>query len=265
VRAGGREVACGAGVLALLWLGCATPGPPMRPVAPGDPAVVAALEAWRSQAAERQGLRALARLAVDASESAGGEALRLRARQRLWLARPGRLRVEVLGLLDGAAAVLAVDGGRYALLQPPARSVERGAVYPGLLWDVARLDLSPEEAVGLLLGAPTLGEGWSVVEASRIGDELQVALHHLVTPARRNARFGPDGALRGLEQRDARGALAWGVRYADYVGLDGAPFAREILLRSDDAEARVVLRDVELNPKLPPELFRLRDLDGEGG
>ncbi len=134
-------------VLLLLALGCAS----VQPVAlsEDDPRPRRWLETWREDARERESLRAVLKLSVD------GE-VRLRSTQRVVAERPSRLRVEIIGLLDQVVAVLVIDGERYELLRAEDRSYESGVVTADLLWEQARIDLMPEEAIGLLLSAPVL-------------------------------------------------------------------------------------------------------------
>ena len=75
---------------------------------------------------------------------------------------------------------------------------------------------------------------------------------------RRVAELGAAaGELRSLEQRDVRGRRVWEVRYSDYAEIGGVAFAQELALRSPSAEARLLLRGVELNPGLPEGLFQV--------
>jgi len=120
---------------------------PETPLATDDPRPDALVAAWQAHTESRHALRATARLAVDAPGAGeGGEDLALRSKQRMWLARPANLRVEVLGFLDTALAVLVTDGERYALLESESRHFDEGPIYDGLLWDAARMDLSADEA-----------------------------------------------------------------------------------------------------------------------
>lgn len=243
----------------LLASGCRT-APPPRLLPADDPRPRSLLDAWREQADGRRTLSAVARFAVDApGAGVGGKDLSLRSKQRLWLARPARLRVEVLGFLDTTVAVLTTDGAEYALLQTEERTFDAGPVYPGLLWDAARLDLTPREAVEVILGAPRPDAGLAPGAAYRVGDRVRLELVDADGLARRVVEFGREGWLRRLEQRSAAGEPLWEARWDDYVELDGGPFAREVLLRSavGDSDAVLSLRRVELNPPLAPELFRL--------
>jgi hypothetical protein len=114
--------------------------PTQRPLPRRSPPA-ALLRIGRSVA---RALRGSARLAVD------GEGLEVRARQILVVERPARLRVEVQGLLSQTLAVLVTDGPRYQLFRAENRSFESGDVHPGLLWQVASLALTPEEAIELV-------------------------------------------------------------------------------------------------------------------
>ena len=66
-----------------------------------------------------------------------------------------------------------------------------GGVSPGLLWEIAYLALTPEEAALVLLGAPPAEEGLAPVAAFSVGDAIRVDL------------ADPDGRVRqqtGLEE-----------------------------------------------------------------
>jgi hypothetical protein len=175
----------------------------------------------------------------------------------MWLARPAQLRVEVLGFLDTTLAVLVTDGDEYALLQTRERRFEQGPVYDGFLWDAARLDLSPEEAVEVILGAPRPDLDLARGAAYAVGDRVRIELVDAAGRVRRVVEFGPNGELRRLVQSGAEGETAWEASFDDYVEIDGSPFARIVAVDSGSGRAELVLRDVELNPAVSPDIFRL--------
>jgi hypothetical protein len=72
--------------------------------------------------------------------------------------------------------------------------------------------------------------------------------------------FGAGGELRRLAQSDEQGGLAWEAMFDDFTELGGAPFARNVAVRSSAGRTRaeLVLRAIELNPDVPPDIFRLR-------
>jgi hypothetical protein len=252
-------------LLALLGAGaCATPAPTLAPLAADDPRPRALLDAWEQAARSRRALRGHARLAVDG----GDGAVRLRGRQVLVLERPARLRVEILGFLDQTVAVLVTDGERFELFRAGDRSYETGEVHPGLLWEQAWLALTPQEAVDLLLGVPAPQPGLAPSRA--LGDErggVRFDLADAQGRVRRRAEFDGEGRLRRLEVLDASGGLAWTARFDEYATVSGEAFAHAVSLdvTAGGTRAEIALRDVELNPELPPGVFQLRAREAAPG
>jgi hypothetical protein len=249
----GRGAACFA-LLLLAAAGCRTAATRL-PLPEDDPRPQALLRAWQESADARQALRGSARLAVD------GEGLAVRARQILVVERPSRLRVEVQGLLSQTIAVLVTDGPRYQLLRAENGSLESGEVHPDLLWQVASLDLTPEQAIELVLGAPRLDASLRPVRASRAPDgEIAVELGDAGGRVQERRRFDAQGRLRGVERLDAEGEPAWSARFDAYQPVDGVPFAHEIRVEGArrSARAELELSGVELNPALPADIFRLQ-------
>ncbi len=251
--------------LAALCGGCRTVVPD-TPLPADDPRPDALVAAWQAHTASRDALRATARLAVDAPGAGErGDDLALRSKQRMWLARPANLRVEVLGFLDTAVAVLVIDGERYALHESAARRFDEGPVYEGLLWDAARMDLSPEEAVLVILGAPALEPDWRRSGAWATADGVRVAFADAAGQPQRLLEFGVGGELRANVQLGEDGSVSWEAEYDDYVDLDdpeAARFARSIAVSSETGRAQITLRNVTLNPTLPSDLFRLSAPEG---
>ena len=253
--------------LLLAAAGCRT-APTRLPLAADDPRPSALLRAWQEGAESRRALRGSARLAVD------GAGPPVRARQLLVVERPSRLRVEVQGLLSQTLAVLVTDGGRYQLFRAEDRSFESGEVHAGLLRQVASLDLTPEEAIDLVLGAPRLDAALAPSRAYRTGDgEIGVELADPEGHLRERRIFDAQGRLRGVERLSEDGDVAWSARFDDYQPVGGVPFAHAIRVEAERhaTRAELVLSGVELNPALPADIFQLRpaasggQADGEGG
>lgn len=238
---------------------CATPGRSPRPEF--DPvelrmALDAAAEGVTS-------LRARTKLRVDSPD------LDYNRPQRIAVARPGKLRIEILGLFNQLAAVLVASGGRYQVYRSGEPGLEEGAVDAHLLWRVARVDLTPEEGVMLLLGAPRLSPQWTLGTAYWTRDDLfMVPVHDATGTPRERAGFDPAGVLRSLERFDVRGELVWRAGFDDHrpvFGGDGREwsFAHELNLEfpSQRARARLVVQAVELNPAIDDTLFELPRVD----
>lgn len=241
----------------LLWLGaCQTAVPLAKPLDARDPRWQRAVLAWNERAREREALRGSASLAVD-SDAAG---LHLRSRQRFALERPDRLRVEVLGFLDQSVALLCIDRGRYELFRAEDRSVEQGAVHDRLLFEQAMLDLRPADAIELLLGSPLLDPTLAVARAWQLPDgALRLRLVDDRGLQREEVDFDSGGDLLALGVFDERGELEWRVRFSDLrpVGELRLPHRIELESTTPASRAEIQLQDLELDPDLPQDLFRL--------
>lgn len=220
-------------------------------LAPDDRRPAELLAALDARASERQALRGRARIAVDADDG-----VRLRGSQVLVLERPDRLRVEILGFLGETEVVLTTSGESYELFLVGEQRYESGTLYPGLLWDVARIDLEPREVVDLLLGAPIPDHRLELTRALATPDG-GVRLELAGGGEREAFVFDAEGRLRHLE-RTRRGRAPWEARFGEYETVAGTPLAHAIAFERAGARAEVSLRDVELNPALPERLFRLR-------
>jgi len=228
---------------------------PAVPLPPDDPRPTAFLSRWAELAAERRGLRGIARLAVDA------DAVEIRGKQVLVVERPARLRVEILGFLGQTQAVLVTDGDRFELFRAADGDFESGDVRPGLLWEVAHLALTPAEAVGLLLGVPVPDAELRTVRAELSGDgEIWIDLADAGGSVRQRVAFDAEARLREVEMREPGGRVTWRARFDDYARVGDAPFARKISLDvlAGGTHAEISFRDVEINPDLPDGVFALR-------
>lgn len=243
-------------------------GPVGVPLSPQDPRPGALVAAWSARASAREALRGQAWLAVDSEAGSSAAPVRLRSRQALVLERPGRLRIEVQGMLGTTLAVLAIDGDEYALFETQTRRFEGGPLPADLLWRVTGLALRPEEVVEVVLGAPDLAPPLAVRAAFAVPDGgVRVELAD-DTGVRRLLRFDAQDQLRELELREPDGAV-WTARFDDYAPVAGDSLAHRISIETRTARAVLKLRDVELNPALSTDIFRLDGLElgsgAEGG
>lgn len=212
------------------------------------------MSALEETAKQRRSLRAEARFSLDAPD------LRFRRPERLVVARPAKLRVEVQGLFGQVAAVLATDGQRYQWFEASQRKIEEGVVDSALLWRLARIDLTPTQAVSLLLGAPAPLPGFDQVAAELTGEGAVAVLFS--GPRGGSQRFVFDALGRPIEvsARAADGTRMWEARFAAYEQVDGSAFAHEVSLEFPrvNAHSSVHFRRVELNPALSAETFVLQ-------
>jgi hypothetical protein len=176
----------------------------------------------------------------------------------------------VLGLFDQVAGVVATDGERFGFVDLLSGRREGGPVDDGLLWRTARVDLTPREAVSLLLGFPPLAADAEVVRAVRFADggvgarlrsvAFDYWLEWEVAGGLRRAELTLPPAAEGLA-----GAVRWDARFGDRRLVDGVWFAHAIELAFPrvDANASFEYDVVELEPELSPSLFVLQVAAGE--
>ena len=256
-----------------LLLACRTSMPGVV-LDPGDPRPEALMESMRRRAEGRPALRASAKLDLRAPD------LRFNRPQRLAVARPMRLRVEVLGLFNQLAAVLVTNGLVYQVYDAREATLEEGLVSEGLLWRVARVDLSPADAVDILLGTPMPEKGLSSGAARLYADGgIVVELRDDVERLRQRFAFDARGNLASMESFAEDGELAWRARFSSYRdvpapggGDEAFAFDVELEFPRVEAEAHLSFKRVDLASGLPDELFALelparavRDLPFDAG
>lgn len=225
---------------------------------PDDAHVRGLLRELRETSAQRSALRGSASLSLDSPQ------LRFSRPQRLVLRKPASLRIEVLGLFDQVAAVVATDGETFGFVDMLSGARDSGPVDDEVLWRTARVDLTPADAVSLLLGAPTLDPGADVRSAVRFADGGVGALAQ-GPGASHWLEWDAAGGLRRVERRDLDGVVRWNARYADRREVSGVSFAHSIELEFArvGALARFQYDSVELQPELSASLFVLQVAPGE--
>lgn len=243
-------------VSALGGVACRTPVPrsPLAalPALPeDDPRATRYLSQQHARAAGREALRARTRVRIE------GRAGARFSRQLLLVERPDRLRVEVLGLAGQRLAALATDGEIYDVFRAETGRIESGGVYPGILDEFVGVPITPAAGAALLLGVPELVHAEEI--AGLDAGEGHVALQWWEAEQLHQAEFDALGHLVGLRIETALGAPSLEASWGDYRDLAGVPFAHRVTIAIPPAQvaAEVVFLEVELNPELAAELFRL--------
>jgi len=255
MRAAGRAAAPTALlILAMVSAACRTPTPAFELLPPGDRRPQHLLDAWAERSETRRSLRGRARLAVD------GPSVRLRGKQVVLAERPGRLRVEVKGLFDQTLAVLVIDDGQYELLRADDGSYSSGPVHPGLLWETAGIDLEAGAAIALLLDVPIPAPPLVILAAyADAAGDVRIDLGDAAGQMRSRVRFDALGRRVRVEHFGERETPVWAADYTDFSDVGGAEFPHRLTIATgEEARAEIELRDVDLNPELSPDLFRLR-------
>lgn len=254
------------------------------PLAIDDARAERALTSYLETVAGRSGMRGSARVALSGPE------FKLNRPQRVVVERPARLRFEILGLFDQLAAVLVTDGRRFGFFDASTGQISRGRVSPSLLWDLARIDLTPEEAVALILGIPepTPGIARSAVwlePDGRVALAFAWPLDDPSSPCQSDPEralfeptcfveeaalaeggevffFDAEGRLVEMRSLEAEGVIRFRVLFERYEALEGEGgviFPKRVTIRSPgvDSEARFDWKRVMLASELSDRLFTL--------
>jgi hypothetical protein len=230
---------------------------PQRVLETDDPRALAVLAQWVDSSETRAGLRGRARMAVDSADGS----IAVRGRQVLVVQRPARLRVEVLGFLNQTLAVVVTDGNRFEVLRSQDHSYQTGELTPSLLWNEARIALTAQEAISVLLGTPVPDPQWVPTRVVNDSEGLtSIDLSDREGVRRQRVSFGGHGYLVESRRFDQAGQLIWRAHFDDYREVGGEWLAHEIELdvTIGSTHAEITLSDVELNPALPDNLFQLR-------
>lgn len=250
------------GAVCLLATGCArVPPRPEPPVALDldDPLLAQLLTGLDDLAQDRRAVRADAVLKLESPQGAR------RVSQKIVLERPAQLRMEIMSFLT-TAAVLVSDGRDYDYFQSNNRYREQGPVHRRLLWDIAGVPLSLDQAVHFLLGTPPPRAGLELAGAVRMPDgTLRLDLGDADGALARRLEFDAEGQLSRIEDRLGTGGVRWEVGYDRHREVGGEVFAHTVDFRFPRMESRAVVsfRGVELNPEINDATFVLR-IPGEG-
>ena len=251
------------------------------------------LGAYLDQVEARSALRGSARVLLE------GPDFKLNRPQRILVERPARLRFEVIGLFDQLVAMLVSDGRQFGFYDASSGRVSRGLVTPSLLWDLAKINLDPDEVVGLLLASPAPSYGiarasvWLEAEG-RIalafawpdGDQrpgcgeasYRAALIEADCFVEEEALekggevffFDTDGTLSEMWALDSGGIIRFRSTFEDYAPIAGNDsvemFPNRITIRSPgvESEARFVWKRVMLTEELSDRFFMIPERDASG-
>jgi hypothetical protein len=237
----------------LLCAGCAAKRAPTPRLAPAVlPAALDLEAALRARRDALRSLRALARLRYQAPEDSGT------SREAIVVARPDRLRVEVLSLF-GSVFVLTADNGEIRAYAREERTLYRGSASPQNLWRYARLGLPVSDLVALVLGTPPPRQG----QRPQVGFDADTGWVRLLQQLDEGVQivWFSDAALPvAAEQRGADDHAQWRATFSDYEVHDGVPVATHIGIEwpPEQRSMQIALEQVDVNPALDNSIFALQ-------
>jgi hypothetical protein len=237
--------------------GCAA----TRPAAPRPaPAILpSAAELHAALAARREAvhsLRALARVRYRGPDESST------SREAIIVARPGRLRVEVLSMF-GSLYVLTADDGMMTAYARRENTVYQGHATPENLWRYARLGLPVNELVDIVLGTPPLRQQQRP-EVSFDEHAQSVRLRQDNGTGTQLVWFSEAGLPVAAEEQGPDGEPEWRATFNDYQSHGAVPVATHIGLELPVCERSldIALEDVDLNPTLDLSVFALQTPPG---
>lgn len=199
-------------------------------------------------------LRALAHLRYrDVNESNS-------SRQAIIVARPDRLRVEVMSLF-GSVFVLTADQGALAAYKD--NTVYRGEASPENLQRYIRVGLPVNELVDIVLGTPPPRQG----QHAQVSFDPQVGAVRLWQDLAHGALvvwFSDAELPVAAEERGVDGQTQWRATFDAYEQRDGCPVATRVGIELPQwhRSLQMTLEDVDLNPVLDRSVFALQTPPG---
>ena len=243
-------------VLSCLIAGC-TATLPVRPRA-APAALPSAAELEAVLAARRdavRSLRALARLRYHDSEQS------VTSREAIVVARPDRLRVEVLSVF-GTVFLLVADDGEMTAYARNENTVYRGQASPQNLQRYVRLGLPVDELVDIVLGTPPPRTGRAHVSFDEAAGAIR--LRRLLNEGAQTVWFSNATLPVATEEVGADGAARWRATFTEYEDHGGVPIATRIgiNLPAWSQSIEIALQDIEVNPTLDHSAFAFQAPSG---
>jgi outer membrane lipoprotein-sorting protein len=149
----------------------------------------------------------------------GGE--HFKARENIVLRRPASMRVEVMSAM-GVALVVTADAGKVAVFNPGKNTLTRGVATAMSLQRYARIPMSPDAAVRLMLAlAPDSTMLAYAPYSMNIKGDAKVLTYHQPGGVVDELGFTGEGYLTMVRETIAGGRIGYEVRYSDFRKLDG--------------------------------------------
>jgi hypothetical protein len=179
------------------------------------------------------------------------------SREAIVVARPDRLRVEVLSTL-GSVFVLTTGNGSLSAYARSEDTIYHGAASPENLARYAGLGLPVTALVDLVLGTPPPSQS----NGATVGFDPQsgwIGLSERVPDGLRVTWFSPLQVPVLVEQRDGEDTILWRATFGSYEDHGGVLVATEIGFEvpSDARAFALTLESIDLNPSLDGGVFVL--------
>ena len=197
--------------------------------------------------------RAVSSMTADASVSGSAGRQRLRARLNIGVQAPASARLEAIGPFARPLFMLAARGDEATLLLNDDNRILRGGRPADVLEALTGVPLDAADLRDALTGCVPSEAGSA--EGRQLGDDWRVIEDGArLLYLNRDPRTAPWRLVAAVHR--TAGSPEWRAEYRTFV--DGLPKAVR-LVSSDPGrfDLRLELRDVELNPPIPPAAFEV--------
>ena len=235
-------------------------------------ALLAVLEEQRRQT---HTLRAVAKvtLLVEGRGDSGPETVR--TTQAVLVSAPASFRLDTLSAF-GVSYSATSDGEELAILAPSEGSLYRGRATAATLRNATGVAAESGEIASLLLGQPPIGiPGTDALlladdPAPKQGDEgyevrlripLRTGGYSLIGFARASALSGRPVPV-SFERFDTMGRSVLGARFEDHRLLGESLIPARITVTATGSSVSLLYRDIEINPLVESESFRIETPEG---
>ena len=234
---------------AALVAGCVSRRATVRPQSDRAPTSIEGFEELlRVRRQELKGLRAIAQLSFRGPEGTTS------SKEALAVARPDRLRVEVLSFFGAVFVLTAADGDFRAYVRQE-NTIYRGRASPENIWRYARIGLPVPDLVDMILGVPPRRiQPWGNLSRDEVSGLAR--MEQEVSDGVQIVWF--DGSFPfAAEYRDATGNTEWRATFSRYELIAGIPISTLIKLEmpAEDQSVEIELSDVDVNPRFDHGVF----------
>ena len=183
------------------------------------------------------------------------------SREAIVVARPDRVRVEVLSVF-GTVFLLVADDGQMTAYARNENTVYRGQASPQNLQRYVRLGLPVDELVDIVLGTPPPRAGRAQVSFDEAAGAIR--LRRLVEEGAQTVWFSDATLPVATEEVGADGVPHWRATFAEYEDHGGVPIATRIGidLPAWSQSMEIALQDIEVNPTLDHSAFAFQAPSG---
>lgn len=234
------------------------------------------IEVLEEQRQSIESLRGVAKMRITFDARPGQDEESFSTTQAVLAEAPASFRLDTLSAF-GVSYTAVSDGSNLAVLAPDEGTIYRGQATPETLASATGVAAGPKDIARVLLGQPPMPEiderlAWvssshdgGGVEASPGGKGSEVFLHApSATVPGETVVVGfaraPEGGVAvpvSFERIDGNGRARLRARFGEHVNVAGYVLPNRIDVSAPGSRVSVSYRDVEANPDLEAESFRI--------